>query len=291
MSKKHLFALIVALQLWGTAFPALKYAVNTVPPFTIIFYRFLFAFILLLPIFALKFKENFKVMKDNKKLFLLGILNFVGIAVQLTGIKYTTSTKSVILTQTLIVVVPVLAYFFLRELLNVRKVAGIILSLVGAVILSTSLRFDGLLEKGTVVGDVLVLGSVVVWGFFIILTRKYTREFSGFMMLFPSITATVLLAFPTAALTGNLPVNTTGLLVSLYLAVFCTIIPTLLFNYALRELDAVTSTVIGPVEIISSTILAYFFLGETLTPVELSGGLLIILSVYIVAVKKRRRKL
>jgi drug/metabolite transporter (DMT)-like permease len=285
---KHLLALILALQFWGTSFPAMKYAVATNHPFSIIFYRFIFAFALLIPFFAIHFKKNIKIARENKELFILGIFNFLGMVLQLTGIKYTTSTKSVIITQLLIVVVCVLAYFFLKERLDAGKILGIIFSLVGAVILSTNLQFEGFLEKGTVAGDLLTLAAVFFWALFIIFTRKFTLRFGGFMLLFPSVSATFLLSIPTVLLSGKLSINTSGLLISLYLAVFCTIIPTLLYNYALKELDAITSSIIGPVEVLSAAMISYIFLGERLTLLEMSGGLFVILSVYIVTIKIKK---
>ncbi len=291
MSKpSHMLALIAALLLWGISFPIMKYILATHHPFTILFYRFLFAFVLLIPFFAVKFKEHLRVLLPNKKLFILGILNFVGMGFQITGIKYTTSTKSVIIIQMLIVVVPILAYFFLKEKLDKRKLAAIGFSFAGAVILSTNLQFDGLLERGTVVGDLLILGAVFIWGVFIILTRKFAATFGAFILLFPSVAATVLLALPTVWVTRTMTIDAAGLWVSLFLAVFCTIIPTLLYNYALKVVDATTSTIITPIEILSAGVLGILFLGETLTAVELSGGLLILLSVYIVTIRKKKNE-
>jgi drug/metabolite transporter (DMT)-like permease len=188
----------------------------------------------------------------------------------------------------LIVVVCVLAYFFLKERLDAGKIVGIVFSLVGAVILSTNLQFKGLLDKGTVKGDLLVLGAVFFWALFVIFTRKFTLRFGGFMVLFPSVTATFLFSIPTVLLSGKLPIDTVGLLVSLYLAIFSTIIPTLLYNYALKEMDAITSSIIGPVEVLSAALIAYIFLGERLTLLEMSGGLFVILSVYIVIIKNKK---
>lgn len=285
---KHLLALLLALLMWGTSFPAMKFALDTTHPFSIIFYRFFFAFAVLIPFFILRFKKNIIIIKENKELFILGIFNFLGMVLQLAGIKYTTSTKSAIITQLLIVVVCVLAYFFLKEKLDIWKIVGIVFSMVGAVILSTNLQFEGLLDKRTVLGDLLVFAAVFFWGFFVIFTRKFTLRFGGFMLLFPSVTATFLISIPAAILSGKLPIDVMGLLVSLYLAIFCTIIPTLLFNYALKELDAITSSIIGPVEVLSAALIAYIFLGERLTLLEMTGGLFVILSIYIVIIANKK---
>ncbi len=282
MVSRHFWALVIALLLWGVSFAAMKWALDTNHPFTILFYRFIITFVMLLPFFFSKFKENMEIIKKHKALFILGVFNFLGMGFQITGIKYTTATKSAIITQMFMITVPVLAYFFLNERLNARKAFGIIFSLAGAVILSTNLEFGNLLNKGTVVGDLLTLGSVIFWSFFIILTRKYTVKFKGFFLLFASVAATAILTVPTVLISGQLAIDGTGLWVAIFLAIFCTIIPTLLYNYALKQLDAITSTIVSPIEILSAALLAMIFLGETLTPVEYFGGFLVVASVYVV---------
>jgi drug/metabolite transporter (DMT)-like permease len=286
-----MIALLGALLLWGTSFPVMKYIVATNHPFTVLFYRFLFSFILLIPFFAVKFRKNLRVIAENKKLFILGIMNFVGMAFQITGLKYTTSTKGAIITQIVIVVVPILAYFFLKERMNAGKITGIILSFAGAVVLSTNLQFEGLMNKGTVMGDLLVLAAVFAWSVFIILTRKFAMRFGAFMLLFPSVAATAFFSVPTALATHTTSSDAVGIWGSLYLAVFCTIIPTLLYNYALTVVDASTASIITPIEVLSAGVLGIIFLGETLTAVELSGGALILISIYIVTLRRNPRNI
>lgn len=288
MSKKHLLALIGALLLWGTSFPAMKWALGTNEPITIIFYRFLFTFALLLAPFFWKYRRNVGRMVGNKVLFWMGALNFLGLALQIVGINYTTSTKSVIITQMLIVMVPFPAYFILKERLDKRKVLGIIFSTAGAVVLSTNLKFEGLLDHGTVLGDLIILASVVLFSFYIVLTRKWTLRVDGFTLLYYNVLAAFLMAFVGVLIFNKFRVDTVGLVVALYLAIFSTIIPFLMYFYSLREVDAITSTIIGPTEILSGAVLAFLFLGESLSLVEIGGGVLIFLALYIVAVKRKR---
>lgn len=288
-NKRSLIALIIALQFWGTSFPVMKYTLHTNHPFALLFYRFLFSFLLLTPWFIFKHRRELRILRDNSSLFLLGLFNFFGMALQIYGIKYTTAAKSVIITQMLIVSVSLLAYFMLKESLSGRKIIGIILSIAGAVILSTNLEFQGLTAREGVLGDTLTFIAVIFWAFFIVLTRKFAQKFGGMMLLFPSVTATALLSIFPAAFTGNMKMDDVGLLAALYLAIFCTIIPTMLFNYALKEMEAGITAIIGPMEIFSSTILSFLFLGETLTLIEISGGLLIILSVYIVIATRKKK--
>ena len=284
---KNLFALILALVLWGSSFPAMKLAVNTNPPMVVLFYRYLFAFAIVFFIFLGKYREKAGELFTCKELFLLGVFNFLGSVLQFSGIAKTSSTKSAILTQLMVVVVPVFAYFLLKERISLQKVAAILLSLGGAILLSTNLNFTGLWQRSSVVGDLLNVLAVVFWALFIVYTRKLTQKRGAFWLLL----ANVSVVFPLSGLAvvpgGSFSISLSGIAISLFLAVFCTILPTLLYNFALRAIDATTSAIIGPIEIVSAVVLSMVFLGERLTKIGLVGAVLILGSIYIVDLQKR----
>jgi drug/metabolite transporter (DMT)-like permease len=287
-SRSHFWALMLSLLLWGTAFPALKIALNTNPPIGIMFYRYLVSFVVTLVIFLVAFRQEWRTLFRFKAVFLLGLFNFAGSILQFIGISKTTSTKSAVLSQLMILVVPLLAYYILGERLNIRKIAAIILSIVGAITLSTKLDFSHLLSRETVIGDAFVISAVVFWALFIVYTRQLTMFLSAFLIVFANQAATFASSLGAAALTWQWHIDTPGLLLAVYLAVFTTIIPTLLYTYSLKEIDATTSTILGPIELISALIFSFLLLNEhqTLSRVEIIGALLILISTYIALEKK-----
>ena len=284
----HLGALIVSLLLWGTSFPALKIALNTNPPIAIMFCRYLVSFAMMLAIFLYAYRQEWRTLIRFKAVFLLGIFNWAGSILQFVGIAKTTSTKSAVLSQLMILVVPLFAYYILGERLNIRKIAAIILSIVGAIALSTKLDFSHLLSRDTVMGDAFVISAVIFWALFIVYTRQFTMLLSTFLIVFANQAATFASSLGAAALTGQWRIDTPGLLLAIYLAIFTTIIPTLLYTYSLKKIDATTSTILGPVELISALIFSFLLLNEhqTLSLIEIIGALLILISTY-VALEKR----
>lgn len=281
VSGKHFWALIGSLLLWGTSFPAMKYALLSNHPLAVMFFRYLFSFLLVLAVFVWRYRREIPALLRNRDLLLIGLFNFLGSALQFIGIQKTTSTKSAVLTQTIIVVVPLLAYFMIGERLNARKIAAMAFSLIGALFISTNLRFSGLLQHGTLVGDLLVLAAVVFWALFIVYTRKATQNLDSIHLLFPSQLVTMLFSALTAGVDGHVSCNAGGLAVALFLAVFCTIIPTTLYNYSLKVIDATTSSIIGPVELLTAMGISFAFLGDRLSLVEGLGCLLIVVAVYL----------
>ncbi len=290
---KHYIALISALTLWGLSFPAMKWVFSYDSPITIMFYRYLISFFFLIPFFFIKYKKYIKEIINKKSILWLGVFNFGGALLQLIGIEKTSSTKSTIITQMLIIIVPVFAFFFLKERINKNKLIAIIISFIGAIILSTGLNFNNIFDNSSVIGDVLVLISNFFWAFYIILTRKFTQNKSNFILLFSSLLAVVLIFTPITLIRNDIiKISDMGIIISLFLAFFCTILPTLLYNFSLRKIEASTSAIIGPIEIVSSILVSYIFLGERLTLIEAIGGLLILVSFYMVILpsKKSNRK-
>jgi drug/metabolite transporter (DMT)-like permease len=279
----HFGALILSLLLWGTSFPALKIALNTNPPVTIMFYRYLVSFAVMLIIFLYAFRQEWRALFRVESVFMLGLFNCAGSILQFAGIAKTTSTKSAVLSQLIILVVPLFAYYKLGERLNIRKIAAIMISIAGAIALSTKLDFSHLLSRSTVIGDAFVLSAVIFWALFIVYTRQLAMLLSTFLIGFANQAVTCMSSLGVIALTGEWRIDTPGLLLAIYLAIFTTIIPTLLYTYSLKEIDATTSAIFGPIELISALIFSFLLLKEhqTLSLIEILGAILILMSTYI----------
>ncbi|MBP8302726.1 MAG: DMT family transporter, partial [Phycisphaerae bacterium] len=249
--QQHFLALVLSLLLWGFSFPALKVALRTNGPVTVLFYRYALVFLLVLPYFLWRHRKEASVLIRNKGLLILGLSNGAGSLLQFAGLDLTSSIKSALLTQTTVVAVPILAIWVLGERLNGSKVIAIGLSLAGAVMLSTNLDLRAMGEGSSLAGDGLTLAAVVFWAIFIIYTRRLTQRLPVFWLLWANTLVTFLFSGCAALAAGQLEIDRTGLAVCLFLAVFCTIGPQVLYNYALKEVDATTSAILGPLETVS----------------------------------------
>ncbi|MSO23173.1 MAG: EamA family transporter [Acidobacteria bacterium] len=67
----------------------------------------------------------------------------------------------------------------------------------------------------------------------------------------------------------------------LYLAVFGTIFPYLLFMHALKHLSASQTGIISTLEPVAAAVIAWILLHENLTRLQLSGGLCVLLAIVI----------
>jgi len=170
----------------------------------------------------------------------------------------------------------------LRERLNRARLSAIILSLTGAIILSTNLDFQGFNDSASFLGDLFTVAAVFFWAIFIVYTRKYALLVDGFWMLWANYLATTFLAALVAGITGQTTIDPTGFWLCLFMAVFCTVLPTVLYNYAMKNVDATSAAIVGPLETISALCISVFILDETLSWIGIGGAALIISSAYLV---------
>lgn len=272
LSLAHLGALVLSLLLWGTTFPALKGILSMPgnPPLALFFYRYLYSTVTLVMVVLLM--KRGRSLRCPFRYYILGILNFFAMALQMEGLVLTTATKGAVLSQMVMVVVPFLSFLLLGESFSLRKLLAVFGSLSGAIMISTNLDFSGLLARDSFQGDLLVSGSVLFWSLYIVLTRKWATHADPISLLWASQIPTLLLAFPTCLLTGQVHVTWQGHGAALFLGLICSLATTVLYNYSLRRIDATTSTILGPIELVTALLISLLFLGEGFTPVETVGS-------------------
>jgi drug/metabolite transporter (DMT)-like permease len=144
------------------------------------------------------------------------------------------------------------------------------------------------LSKEALMGDGLALvGAMTASGYFLV-GRKMRRNQDLLSYIFP-VYSTAGLALVLFSLLFQKPFfgyTTTTYLFMFLLALVPQLIGHTTFNWALRYLPAsmVSITILG--EPIGSTLLAYFILGEKLTPLKILGGIFIFAGI-LIALKKK----
>jgi drug/metabolite transporter (DMT)-like permease len=83
----------------------------------------------------------------------------------------------------------------------------------------------------------------------------------------------------------NLPFRVYGL--SVAMALFSTVLPAFLLAAAIRRIGSMHTSMVGSVGPVSTIYLAYLFLGERLSLVQISGSILVLAGVLIISMEKR----
>ena len=276
-------ALTAVAIFWGLSFVATKIALETFPTFTLVFIRFFFASLFFLVLLLGKGFPQFS-RRDHGKLFLTALfepgLYFI---FETIGLQHTTAPKASLMIATVPVAVLVFAAIFLRERPTPMSVAGIGLSLVGIMILVGGDPDFSWHLGGSLLGDLLIIGAVITAALYMVCARDLGKkhaalDITGYQMMYGAVmyAPAFLWELPDiqwSAISGR------SLAALVYLALFATCAAFMCYNYALTKVPAGRAAVfINGIPVVTA-IGAWILLGETLTPLQLCGGALVLTAV------------
>ena len=277
-------ALILAVIFWGLSFVATKIALQSFTPFCLIFTRFSAASVF----FALLlFRRGAPLIRRAtfKKIFLLALFQpGLYFFFETYGLKYTTATKTSLIIATIPVVVMALSAVFLKEKVKPVNIAGIVISLVGIVLLVFG--STGHIELGGIMtGDLLVFGAVLSAAIYMIFTRHLGKtippvQITGLQMIFGAVLFFPFFLWDQASMEWS-AVTAESVIAVTALIVFATIGAFLCYNFALSRIEATKVAVFLNVIPIVTAIGAWSLLGESLSPVQMVGGGIVVGAVYL----------
>ena len=282
--RADLLLLSVAIA-WGVTFLMVQDAINTTPVYAFLFFRFALASILMFFI-AYKFLNQI-----NKKTVLYGVILgtflFSAFATQTFGLAYTKSSIVAFITGLNVICVPFLGYLIFKDYISKKVFVATIVAVIGLYLLTMS----GTLTIG--IGEFLTLLCALLFALQIIFTGKFSKEVNVFLLvLFQLITVTILsLAFSLTLddVTFDLNYDYTFFKAVIITAVFATVYAFLIQTYMQQFTTASKTAIIFAMEPVSAAIFAYFMISETLTSIQLSGAVLIVLATIIAEVKFKRK--
>lgn len=260
------------------------------PALVIAAYRVGIAALVLIPIAAWRKREELTGLsgRDLALSLAAGLFLALHFAAWISSLGFTSVANSVVLVNTNPIWVAICAPWITGDRLNRLTLIAIIGSFAGAVLIGFGDFESG---ENALFGDFLaVLGSVCA-AMYLLLGRKLRQTLSlvGYVTLCYSAAALFLWLI---VILMRLPV--TGFSIGtwtcfLSLALFTQMVGHTCYNWALKwfSTSLVAVSLLG--EPIGSTILAYFLLGETLTGWKVTGGIFILLAIYLAAMGERRQ--
>lgn len=272
-------ALVLAVLFWGLSFVATKVALQSFTPFCLIFARFSAASIFF---GYLLFRKNAPLIHRStfKKIFLLALFQpGLYFFFETYGLKYTTATKTSLIIATIPVVVMVLSIIFLKERVRMINLAGILISLLGiSLLVFGGTELTGIEE--VILGDLLVFGAVFSAAIYMIFTRHLGKtirptQITGLQMIFGTVIFFPFFLWDQASMQWHM-VTMESIIAVTGLIIFATIGAFLCYNFALSKIEATKVSVFINVIPIITAIAAWALLGESLTPTQMTGGLIVI---------------
>ncbi len=261
---------------------------GTVTPFCAAFLRFFFASIPLVIVTRLK-EKALPGLKGNEiaPVILLALSGvFLYHFLFLTGLKTIESSRASLIVATCPVFITLFSAFFFKEKLTVVKLAGIVLSVFGAVFVITEGKLADIFTKGFGEGELCIFGCVICWTIYSLVGKAMLHRLSSLVMVTYSVLLGAVMLFIPAILEGLFSEITKYTLSKdfsaiIYLAVFGTVIGFVWYYDGLKKVGPVkTSQFINFIPVFT-VILAFLILNEKITISLIIGAILVLTGVFL----------
>ena len=191
--------LILATLFWSGNFIVGKAAtLFEIPPFTLNFYRWTFAWLILAP-FTLQeiIQKKKQILQDIKLIFILGITSItIFNSIVYYSLNFTQVISGVLMISTIPVMIIFFSSIFKIEKTNIFQILGVIFSLLGVTIIVTQADLDILLNLNFNKGDLWMVVAMFSWAIYSALLRKKKFELSQTSLLEVIISAGLIFLLP-----------------------------------------------------------------------------------------------
>lgn len=284
MPTSQLLNLLTLSLLWGGSFLFIGIAVKEVEPLMLVFLRVLIAALVMLSLIPLFKVQLPKEAGTWKKFFVMGLLNNV---IPFTLIFYAQTLISVSLASIINAMTPICTFIvlalFREELLKPNKVIGSLLGVMGVALLS------GLTQLALHTDPIGVLYSflaTVSYGFSGLWAKRHLAGRNSIQSATCQLTASTLIMIPVLLMTSTELPNTlpsSSVIASIVaLAVASTAFAYILFFELISKAGAANAMLVTLLVPISGTLLGMSVLNETMTLIQILGGLLIGLGLLVI---------
>jgi drug/metabolite transporter (DMT)-like permease len=285
--KAYIFLVLCTL-FWAGNFIVGKVAsLFEIPPFSLNFYRWLIAFIILFPFTYAKITENFHEIK--KKIIPLSIMGFTSITIFNSVVYYSLNFTQVLNGVLMISTIPVLIIFFsscfTNEKIKINQILGVITSLIGVLIIITKFQLNTLLSLNLNKGDLWILVAMISWATYSIMVKEKKINLDPLALLQTLIFIGLIFLIPfylfelhnAQYLKLNIPV----LLTVSYVVIFAGIGAYIFWIGAIKIIGPSRSGVFLHLMPVFSSLMAIFLLGERLANFHIFGALFILTGIIV----------
>jgi drug/metabolite transporter (DMT)-like permease len=283
------FSIFLAAVFWGLSFVSMKsLLISGFPPFTMILIRYLLVCLFL--VFFLFFNRD-KRKITRKDYFILVLSGFIGISLyflfESKGIQFTTASSASIIIAMIPIVSLLVDIIYYKNPVTWIQTLGIVMSFTGVYLIILPSTH---ISEGTHViwGNLLMLGACICWVLYSVFSKQLHKRFSNFTITaYQSIFGTIFLIPPALTEKANwIPIYGISWIHYLYLALLCSLLSYFLYNYSLRHLGLSTVSVYINLIPVVGVIGGVLILGESVFPVQIIGGCIVIISLFLVNQKR-----
>lgn len=272
---------------------AYAYDIDTI---SLLSLRMLFAFPFYF-VFLLVRRKQLKTLStgDITKTIVLGLLGYyLASWLDFKGLSYVSASIERLILFTYPTFVVLISRIFYKIQLNKNQWVALLLTYIGIVIivlyndrLTEGLQFDYYLGILFVLSSALAYAAYLVVGGTLI-AKVGAINFTNIAML--SSTTGVLVHKMLSSQQSLTQFDTPVYHYSLIMAILATVIPSFLISEGIKRIGASNTAIVGGVGPVSTLILAYLFLGETINTYQVIGTLFVMIGVVAISLPQQRSK-
>lgn len=275
--------LCIAASIWGGMFVVVKNIVQIIPPFELVWCRYLIAIVALV---AFSIVRRIKWHWDWKNGFLMILAGVIGdlisIVTQETGTWLSSAQTGAVITSSTPTFMVIFAWLILHEKITKTKLISLIMATFGVFIIVGS-HFHG---RNILLGIIMLIIAALTWALMSVINKLIDPQYSAIQVTTIAAIVAVICLTPFVMANwndtlGNInlaSINVWGSL--LYLGVISTAGAFVMWNRGLQLVNAASSGLFFLFQPVVGTLLGWLLLGEQLTWSFLLGSLLIAGSIW-----------
>lgn len=235
--------------------------------------------------------------REKLLLFLLGALGLYGFMfLYLTGLSKTTPISSSIFTSLQPVWVFLIMIFFYKEHATGKKIIGISIALVGALVCILTQKSDDL-AADAFIGNLFCLFSSVVYAVYLVLSQRILSNVGAMTMLKYTFSGAAFSGLAVTAFTGfqapvlTMPFHWLPFGVLMFVLIFPTVISYMLLPIGLKYLKTTVVAIYGYLILIVATITSFIIGQDRFSWTQMFAILFICVGVYLVEAAESKDKM
>jgi len=272
---------------WGGTYSAGRVVVRDVGPFTASFFRFAIASVLLVLV-TWRMEGGIPPLRRGQWLP-VAVLGLTGVfaynAFFLNGIKLVEAGRASMIVANNPILIALFSAWFFKERLTPARIAGILVSILGAMVVVSRGHLASLWNGGVGRGELLILGCVASWATYSLVGKVLMKDLKPLpSVMYSVLVGTAALAVPAfreGAAVQCLAFTPKDWLCLAYLGVFGTVFGFVWFYEGIQRIGATRAGLFINFVPLCAVIIAHFTLGEVLSASLLTGAALVTAGVWL----------
>jgi drug/metabolite transporter (DMT)-like permease len=183
----------------------------------------------------------------------------------------------------------ILSALIYKRAIGRKVIAAMALSYAGIALVF--LHYVGTKEGSIVLGASLVFASTLSYSIYLVgaghaIARIGTMRFTAYAMVVASAASLLQFAVLRPLTALDLPLRVYEF--SIAMAIFSTVLPVFLLSFAIRRIGSGSASLIGSIGPVSTIYMAYVFLNERISLLQIAGSLLVLAGVLIISLNSKK---